>query len=401
MQNTTAPGFLKSLFWPSFIAGYVSMFGFGLLDNGRGPAYPRILEEFGLSAGQGSWFFSLAGLSGVLISLSAPLWLPRFGSFKSLGIANIVFAMGNLCIASGLFIPADFSGQMKVALLFTGAFIFGLGAGGTGICTNMCVGEAGPAQFHKRLYGGLHSLYAISSILGPLVFSAIRTSEHDWRWYFICFSLFPLVTGLHCLLNSRQSPYQWAEPGVKKKNALHASPQAWLIALAVALYVSAEVILSSRLVYFVESAMHYNPKEAAVYLSLFFAGLLSGRIIMFLWTLPGEPVPWILSGLFASGASILVAQKFSPYYFVLTGFFMSIIFPMALTYMAKIFRENFDHMMTMVMNTISLFIMIGHWIFGQISDSHGISWAFAISPIFLVFSIIILAATDRYYSRAK
>ena len=379
------------------------MFGFGLLDNGRGPAYPRILEEYALSPGQSSWFFSYAGLSGLLIGLSAPLWLPRFGAMKGLGLFNIVFALGNLLIASGLFLPENFLPSTQITLIMAGALVFGLGAGGTGICANMCVGASGPAHFHKRLYGGLHSLYAISSLIAPLVFSLHLTVGLDWRWYFAVFSFLPLLTGIYCLIQTRSSPYQWADNKSRSssRNELFTSPWAWLVSIAFALYVSAEVILSSRLVYFVESSLGHPPSQAAFFLSLFFLGLLIGRLSMFLWSLPGGPIKWILFCLVASAGSILLGQFYSPYFFFLTGLFMSVIFPMGLTYLSSLFSRNFDNIMTMVMNSISLFIMMGHWLFGFLTDRNGIETAFAISPIFLLLSLSLFFLTDYFLSRAR
>ena len=105
--------------WSWILLSFAAIFSMGLIDNARGPLYPEILNWFKIQTGQGSLFFSLASLGGLLICWSTNLWLPRLGALRALKF--FIFLQMFTALGMGLS-GYDFAG---FPLLVFFSFLFG------------------------------------------------------------------------------------------------------------------------------------------------------------------------------------------------------------------------------------------------------------------------------------
>ena len=70
---------MKKINWGLVSLAYLSLFCVGISDNGRSAIYPDILKTLNLTFDEGALIFSVSSFTGLVSTLSAKYWLPRYG----------------------------------------------------------------------------------------------------------------------------------------------------------------------------------------------------------------------------------------------------------------------------------------------------------------------------------
>ena len=157
----------------------------------------------------------------------------------------------------------------------------------------------------------------------------------------------------------------------------------WFFGLMI-LYVSSEIGVASWIVTYMQRIHGLGVTESAVFLSLYFAGIMVGRL---LGTVFVEKVGYLRSILFVSmGATLCLALGiFGPgksYWLLpLTGLFFSIIFPTLTAAAADRVTENVGTVMGLLFAFCGVGGAIGPWLIGVISSMAGIRAGFAVNLI--------------------
>ena len=359
------------------------VFAMGLVDNARGPAYPAILGHFRASATAGSLMFAVASIGSVIVSWTGRAWLVRFGALPSARLFAALLAVG--CVGIGA------AGCLSLGLpgLVAASLVFGVGATGCSVCGNALVGFGSAPRHRRRLLSGLHAMYGASSLIAPLIVAYGARAGLDWRRVFFALAAVPLVlAALAFAVRPRarvaaETPRTDAAPAPRRGEAVAACA-------LLALYVVAEVGLSTRLPQLIEDHWRWAPEQAAWCLSGFFALLLAGRTAFALIRFPGSSVRWLAISASVSLVVSAVGLFTHPAVLALNGLTMSIFFPTAMAWIQERFGVNADRMIPSAIAAVGLALVISHFGVGALTDAVGIRNALLVGPVCLIGVLVLL-----------
>lgn len=369
------------MIWPFLILSYCSLFVLGFSDNIRGPLFPKMLNEFGLSDGAGSWVFTLSSMLAFFGSFAA------VRAFKHLRKLHVL-AASLLLMSLGMLVMAEAS---SYAILLAGTSLFGFALGGMGVVQNTLVTLAAPDHLRTRVLSGLHSMYGLASLTAPTLVAAWLIQGGQWQQIFYFAAGGALVVFIGTIL--------WKGPEGKPEKRLGPSapsqPGESLAAFILGAYVLAEIMVSSRLALFITRYLNQSVEEASLMVTFFFILLLSGRMLMAFIQLPFSVSSQMKASLISSLVLVLLGISGWVYGLVLAGLTMAPFYPLIMTYISKKFHRSLESAISKAMAAQSLLVVLMHFLVGYLSDFFGLAAALAVGPFFLAASLGALFILER------
>ncbi|MCF7763763.1 MAG: MFS transporter [Verrucomicrobia bacterium] len=242
---------------------------FGASMTVFGATLPEIIRAM-------DWSYLVAGV--IIASNSFAYFMTTFVSgmmVHRIGLARLMF--GGLLLQGlgiGMF------GTTRSTLLNLGAFMLvGIGQGAIEIVTNFSVVQM-EARGRSRLMNLVHSAFTVGAILAPFLTGALISRGIEWRSIYIglaatsfaMMGVFGLPAARFQTFDGGHSPGQGGTLQILKHPAL------LLLALTMFLYVGAEIGISSWISEFFVTQFKLPPSTAAYLVSLFWLGILLGRL---------------------------------------------------------------------------------------------------------------------------
>ncbi|KAK7445465.1 hypothetical protein VKT23_014884 [Stygiomarasmius scandens] len=156
----------------SFGAMLMAMLLIALDQTILATALPRIATDFNNFSMQG-WISTSFILSQTVFLLLFGQSLRIFPSKYNLLAAMVIFEIGSLVCAL----------SQNVNTLIAGRVVAGFGAAGLSVPIFQIISEIAPIEDRPKLFGLLASIFALASIIGPLIGGAF-TDHVSWRWCF-------------------------------------------------------------------------------------------------------------------------------------------------------------------------------------------------------------------------
>lgn len=362
------------------ILAYTSLFALSLLDNGRGPAYPDILKDFAIDATKGSLIFSLASFSGLAINLTSGIWFKSLGAIKATYLSLISLALGGAAYY--------FSGEMNsFTVLMIASVLLGIGLSLCTITMNILVARGSNDQNRRQLFAGLHSVYGVTSFIAPYLLNGFILLSMGWKEYFLVSALIVILV---LLFNILKKPLDLHIDNYRESSFKASKRDIFLFGIFFGMYVSSELIISSRLSLIMETVYSYSKLDSAKALSLFFIFLAGGRLFFSFVKIPFKAVNLLKISIIGSLILLGLGVYIHPLFLSGLGITMSYFFPVALEFLSSIFQENTDKMTTYIMTAISISLSINHYLFGVISGHFGTLSGLWLVLIFQVLCFILL-----------
>ncbi|MCC7403689.1 MAG: MFS transporter [Bdellovibrionales bacterium] len=377
--------------WVFVFFSYGCLFALGFLDNTRGPAFPSILRELGLSDSRGAWMFSSASITGFISAYACRWLLPRWGSLRILRLGLTLLMLG----AAGVGTAHSFT------WLIAGASCLGIGFGITGVAEHTLIQEHSPESQWRRLFSGLHSTYGFASLLAPLAYQWLASFGWSWDQIFLLFAAIPLSVLLAGVGLSGGLVRGALETGAKSSAPSREGQndfkwqQLW-VSLFVAGYLVGELSLGTRLVLYLQREQGLSAELAARALAGFFLLLFVSRFLLFL-----RPVTrWssrsiLLFCVSSSMVSYALGLWGWHWGFVLSGALMGPVFPVTVELIASQFGRESGSVLSLAMSVGTLAIVLMHNSLGLLSDQFGLQTALWLGPGCLAVAWLLLAVAMR------
>jgi MFS transporter, FHS family, glucose/mannose:H+ symporter len=378
--------------WPYLILAFLCLFTFGLCDNLRGPIYPELLREFNVSNSFGAWFYAITSLFSFVGSLFCLQALKRIDRIQNVYVALVLLTAG--LIAQGL--SANFW-QLLVA-----SSCMGLGLGFLGVSNNLLATIGSSAAKRQKVLSGLHSMYALSSLVAPLVVTFVYSSGGRWReCFFVGAALcLAVLVGGFIFQPKENTNLEKKIRGTAIEDLSHHKnvklPGVAILAVAVASYVMAEILVSSRLALYLRVVKNYDLHQSSVYLTGFFVGLLAGRLLFSFYQPKIKLFNQLLVSLLVTVLMLILGIKVHESFFIASGLSMGPFFPLAVNYISESFPRALNRAMAFTVSIQSLFVVIMHLSFGWVTDAFGIIQAMAAGPMVLVMSGAFLMGFENW-----
>ncbi|WP_419168169.1 MFS transporter [Halobacteriovorax sp.] len=372
------------------ILGYMSLVALSFIDNGRGAVYPELLRFFSIGPDKGSLIFSLMSITSVLAYLSTSLWLPRLGPVVSTRVAMIMMAIGTYGIGAG----GDFQ-NFDLSLVF-GA-LAGFGFGITGITMNFMVDSGAPPFQKRRFLSGLHGAYGLSSLLAPQLLSLFLYVNLSWIHYFKFLAIPCAIVLIYSFFTHDSHHQDIKENHGSMKDAFFMN---LLIGLFAGCYVASEIMVSSRIKYYLVEAHGFSEYVANNYLSYFFLFLMIGRLGFAFFRIELESKKLIIISLVSTLICFSLGEIHQIFY-AMTGLFMSFCFPVIVDWISNSFPKKNHVVLGSTMSYIGVGIAIMHFIFGAIAERFGAGNAFYLFYLLNIGSMvsffIAMSLVKRYH----
>lgn len=360
------------------LLAYFSLFALGLIDNSRGPIYPEVLSFFKIKNSEGSLIFSLSSLFAFFITLCSKFWLNKLGVIFSTKLA--LFLMTISALSMGFF----GSGQNQFIFFLLSNIIFGISVGLLSITLNLIISESVDIVQRQKSFSKLHSMYGLASFIAPLIMSFVYFFKLNWNEYFYILALFPLLL----LLKTFKLPALILHEE-KKVSITTNKVRNTQLGVMVSFYVATEMMISTRLVLYVNEVWKKSLAEASSLLSLFFFFLLLGRFIFSIKNFKTDSLKLLKLSASFTIFFLILGLYFSPIFFGICGLSMSYFFPCCINWVSIEFKEESRTLIPLIMTFVGGMIVFMHFGFGVLSDFYGIDKALFLG-LFLMFTVLYL-----------
>lgn len=390
MQKTSK----STIAWVTGIA-FLCLFLLGLIDNLKGATLPSLLSEMNFNDAQGGTIFLCAYLG----FLSAALLV---GVLADLAGNRAVVLASATCLVLGIL---GYSTARQLGYLAVSMAALGLGLGGTDMAGNLII--VAYYTHNKSRYLNLMAFFhGLSSTIAPYYAGLLLAAGISWRQVY----QYPLAAvGAMLILGLL---VRFPKPQVEQKNGIDFRALGKLVrqpgmiryfVLAV-LYVSSEIGFASWIVAYLQRLYGLGVTESTVFLSLYFTGIMAGRLIGSVFV---EKAGYLRSMLIVAlcSTACLALGIFGPgkaYWLLpLTGLFFSIVFPTFTAAATDGVTENVGTLMGLLFAFSGVGGAIGPWLIGLVSSLVDIRAGFAVNLLTSAGMVVSLLILLRIHQGAK
>ena len=254
---------------------YIVFVSLGLPDSLFGAAWPVTHKDFGIAENFASYYGIITGVCTGGVSFIAGKMLRKFGTAK-------VTLVSTFLTAAAL-VGMSFSPNIIVFMIFTVVLGYGAGAIDTGLNNFISL------HYEARHMNWLHCCWGLGVTISPLIMSVFLSEElSSWRMGYrvvallqlsITFIIFFSLKKWDKVEKSIASKEDNAEAGSGKLLDLLKIKGVITSILSMGLYCGMEFSLGTWGASYAVNTFLIAPDEAAKWVSLYFGGIMLGRVI--------------------------------------------------------------------------------------------------------------------------
>lgn len=367
---------------------------FGGITSVIGASLPEIIREL-------QWTYSTVGL--IIVANSGGYFISTFLSgllSQRMGF-KLLAGLGLILQAIGL---AAFGVWTAISINLFSFIILGLGQGMIEVSTNHRVVQVEvPGQ--TRLMNLVHSAFTIGAILTPMVVGLVFKVHLHWRVPFIGLCILCLVMFIVFLFFDTSAPKTPATPSRFPWDAIKRMTSkrlVWLLTLIIMVYVGAEIGISSWISELFVSHFNASASLGALMVSIYWGGILVGRIFVALGWTGSNPTRTLLHfsafSVFTLGLAMWVESSWLAciLYFA-TGLGFSTIYPTTMSIIGKEFQEAQGPAIGIVSTGGGLGVCLFPLLMASLSTRFGVDKGF----LFYLLLTIIMTLLAYYVYRSN
>ncbi len=255
---------------------YVVFISLGLPDSVFGVAWPVIHTQFGIAESFASVYSIIVGVCSGGASFLAGVLIRKFGT------ANVTFC--SICLTVTGLLGMSFSVNIWMMMFFAVVLGYGAGAIDTGLNNYVSL------HYKAKHMSWLHCFWGIGVTASPIIMSFFLTDEpNKWRGGYRVIALIQLAIAVSVALSlpkwHRLDPVKPQKKQDMRQNGGSALGRIFskkgLITsiLSLGFYCSLEFILGTWGASFLVNARSMPPDTAAKWVSVFYLGIMLGRLV--------------------------------------------------------------------------------------------------------------------------
>lgn len=363
--------------------GFLGFFITGIVGSAFAPAFPFLIDDFGLTLAVAGLVFPIRSIGGFAGTLLGGIWSDSAGRKRLIVIGTLVQATGFALVP----LTQNWSMALPAFLLM------GIGGGFQGSGLNALVAEVNP---HRRglALNVLHGIYGIGSFIGPLLAATLLKSEGAWRMIFLGSAIFWVLFGFICLFPTFPAPGGKQKGRVTGAWPLLVSPVFLLLLTIPFLYNSTATGLVGWITTYVQNEVHLPVMLGASMVSLFYVGLTIGR---FACAALSDKVGYgrMLMALAIGVAASYPMVAFSRDPWVLgagvffSGLFFSGLYPTAMAWATRLYPGATGTITGILSTGMSLGVMTVPPLMGWIGDRMGLGFSMSLNYIGALVLVVV------------
>ncbi len=279
---------------------YIVFISLGLPDSLFGASWPVIHLDYGISESFASFYGIITGACTGGVSFISGKLIRKFGTGK-------VTLISTMLTVVGLFIM---SFAPNIVIMMLGAVVLGYGAGVIDTALNNFVS----LHYKSQHMNWLHACWGVGVTISPLIMSAfLSTDTGSWRNGYRVVALLQLSIGIIIALTLNK----WKivkenfsqEDSTEQQKSLIEILKIKGVATSIlsqGLYCSMEFTIGTWGASYLVNVYALQPDEAAKWISLYFCGIMIGRIISGFISIKTSDNTMIRGGIAVSGVGMIL-----------------------------------------------------------------------------------------------
>ena len=254
---------------------YIAFVSLGFPDSLFGVAWPVVHVEFGTPESFASIYSIITGIcTGGVAFIAGPL-LRKFGTGKVTFFSTLLTALGLIGIS--------FSPNIVVMMLCTVIMGYGAGAIDTGLNNFVSL------HYKAKHMNWLHCCWGLGVTISPMIMSAFLGGDSTWRNGYRVISVLQFSIALIILASlkkwniqpKKNSESETEQKELPKKSLFDLLKMKGMITsiLSLGLYCGGEFLIGTWGATYAVNVIAVSPEEAAKWISLYYCGIMVGRII--------------------------------------------------------------------------------------------------------------------------
>ncbi len=373
---------------------YLSIFIFPLYFLTLSPILLDISKSTGIETGDLNLIFTFFTIGSVIGQLTSVLYNKKFKSLTIIVTGFIVLIPVTiiLSLTNGLY-------AFYVLYLICG-YILGV----IWLQANQNILRSRIKNKDRLITIGL-SFYPVGALISPYISFTLVARGIDWRYiYYLLILLIILILSLYLLI-TRKIKYLSLKPEERisiKKVFSQKSKNILFILTAVMLlfYTMSETVIATWAPTFFRSERLFNVGEAALLISLFWAGILIGRVITGILAGAVKTNLLILVLSLLSIAAIIIlyfsqSKNSNLAIMILVGVGYSSIFPLLISFGSTIYKSGSGILLTILFASANIGIAMAPYLTRSFSR-FGMLASISLAPILMMVLILLLISSIIY-----
>lgn len=281
---------------------YIVFISLGLPDSLFGVAWPVAHTEFGVAESFASLYSIITGLCTGGVSFLAGKVLRRFGTAKVTLVSILLTAVGLVGIS--------FSPNLLWMMLFSVILGYGAGIIDTGVNNFVSL------HYAARHMSWLHCFWGVGVTASPMIMSAFLAADGGWRGGYRVIAAVQMGIALIVAFSLRKwtrmeqtaaaetAQTQAAAP--KKMGELLRGKGVLVSILSLGLYCSMEFLVGTWGATYLVHCFSLSPSAAAMWVSLYYGGIMLGRLLSGFASMKWSDNVLICSGIAVSACGMLM-----------------------------------------------------------------------------------------------
>ena len=320
---------------------YVVFISLGLPDSLFGVSWPVVHNEFMIPESFASLYSIITGACSGGVAFIAGVVIRKFGTPKVTLFSTILTAVGLIGIS--------FSPNIVVMMLFTVVMSYGAGAIDTALNNFVSL------HYEARHMSWLHCFWGLGVTISPLIMAAFLNGEEgSWRLGYRVIALMQFSIAFLVLLFLKK----WKNVDLKNQHKAEARAEknekvnifkikgAVTSILSQGFYCSMEFLIGTWGATYLVNVFSYAPDAAARWVSLYYGGIMLGRLVAGFVSIKASDNTLIRGGIGISFAGIILLLlplgELSVAGLLLIGFGFGPIFPCILHSVPTRFGEKYS-----------------------------------------------------------
>lgn len=252
---------------------YIAFISLGLPDSLFGVSWPVVHLEFGIAESFASVYTIITAICTGGVSFVAGKLIRKFGTGKVTFFSTLLTAIGLVGIS--------FSPNIVVMMIFSVILGYGAGAIDTGLNSYVSL------HYKAKYLNWLHCFWGFGVAVSPMIMSGfLGAGEGQWRNGYRVVALLQLAIALLILVTlpkwngaPKQDARETARADMTMAQMLRLKGLPTSI-LSLGLYCGAEYVLGTWGATYAVNVFDIAPEVAAKWVSLYYGGIMLGRIII-------------------------------------------------------------------------------------------------------------------------
>ncbi|HHU63569.1 MAG TPA: MFS transporter [Clostridiales bacterium] len=375
--------------WAITVCLFLLILVFAVSFTMIGPMMPILINKYAIKWSQGGLISTFQSIGGILAFVFGGLLADKMKKTKLIGISFILYILSLLLISLA---PV----YLVLLCLF---FILGLGTNLLDILANAYISDLHPER-RGVVLNLLHTFFGVGAFIGPLFSSLLIEQGVHWN---VVFRILGIVCGVLLVLfiiitytmpvNTREGSQEDSKNVLK----LFAIPKMWILGIIMLLYTAHQGGISTWLPTYMETSLKSTPLLSGMGLSVFWIGIILGRLACSKLTQRFSPKKLIIWGGLAGGIVLTLGLLTnSPMVLIITaglsGLLSGAFIPLLITIGCGWYPQNSGAVSSILFLKFSISRMLFPWLMGIIAEVSNFRLGMLITSITLIISFFIALA---------